>query len=87
AYIEPTPRSTALAEAMSHLSALDREIVMMLSADGLSSHEAASVLGLSPTAVRSRASRARHKLRTLLVEAEDDPEHPESSRTPVSQLP
>lgn len=72
AYIETTPESSALAAALAELSALDREIVMMLSADGLGSREVAVVLGLSPTAVRSRAHRARQKLRACLTSAEAD---------------
>ena len=77
AYIETTPERSALTAAMSELSALDREIILMLSADGLASHEVATILGLSPTAVRSRASRARTKLRKLLAsdEADDNPGH------------
>jgi RNA polymerase sigma factor (sigma-70 family) len=72
AYIETTPHRSALAAAMSELSALDREIVLMLSADGLASHEVATILGLSPTAVRSRATRARTKLRKRLASGEPD---------------
>jgi RNA polymerase sigma-70 factor, ECF subfamily len=77
AYIETIPQQSALTAAMSELSALDREIILMLSADGLASHEVATILGLSPTAVRSRASRARTKLRKRLAsdEADDDPGH------------
>ena len=81
AYGTTTPETDALDTALGTLSALDREIVMMLSADGLSSMEVGSILGLSPTAIRSRAHRARHKLRAHLsaVESDDDPlprDHP-----------
>jgi RNA polymerase sigma-70 factor (ECF subfamily) len=72
AYIETTPQRSALTAAMSELSALDREIILMLSADGLASHEVATILGLSPTAVRSRAARARTKLRKRLASGETD---------------
>jgi RNA polymerase sigma-70 factor, ECF subfamily len=72
AYIETTPERSALRAAMSELSALDREIILMLSADGLASHEVATILGLSPTAVRSRAARARTKLRKRLASGETD---------------
>lgn len=76
-YIETTPERSALTAAMSKLSALDREIILMLSADRLASHEVATILKLSPTAVRSRAARARTTLRTLLAsdETDDDPGH------------
>jgi RNA polymerase sigma factor (sigma-70 family) len=71
-YIETTPERSVLRAAMSELSALDREIILMLSADGLASHEVATILRLSPTAVRSRAARARTKLRKLLASGETD---------------
>jgi RNA polymerase sigma-70 factor (ECF subfamily) len=71
-YIEITPQRSALKAAMFELSALDREIVLMLSADGLASREVATILGLSSTAVRSRAARARAKLRKRLASGETD---------------
>lgn len=82
-YIATTPEASELAAALSELSALDREIVMMLSADGLGSREVATVLGLSPTAVRSRAHRARQKLRARLTsaEADDTPVLPDAKPT------
>jgi RNA polymerase sigma factor (sigma-70 family) len=85
-YIESTPQRSALAAAMSELSALDREIVLMLSADGLASHEVATILGLSPTAVRSRAARARTKLRRQLAsgETDDDDGHVDAAQAPLS---
>lgn len=88
AYMETTSESSALAAALAELSALDREIVMMLSADGLGSREVAVILGLSPTAVRSRAHRARQKLRTRLTsaEADDIPEPPDPTPTREQRL-
>jgi RNA polymerase sigma-70 factor, ECF subfamily len=86
-YIDTTPERTALTAAMSALPALDREIVLMLSADGLASHEVATILGLSATAVRSRAVRARTKLRQRLAsgDADDDPGHADAA--PASGAP
>lgn len=86
AYIETTPERSALTAAMSKLSTLDREIILMLSADGLASHEVATILRLSPTAVRSRAARARTKLRKLLAsgETDDDLEHVDAAPTSVN---
>jgi RNA polymerase sigma-70 factor (ECF subfamily) len=55
-----------LVAALSELSPLDREIVLMLSRDGLRPREVASILGLSPNVVRVRAHRARERLRTRL---------------------
>ena len=57
----------AVMAALSELSALDQEIITMLSWDGLAPREVASVLGLSPNAVRIRAHRARARLRVLLA--------------------
>ncbi len=85
AYIETTPERSALTAAMSELSALDREIILMLSADGLASHEVATILRLSPTAVRSRAARARTKLRKLLAsDATDDDDRGHVDAAPAS---
>jgi RNA polymerase sigma-70 factor (ECF subfamily) len=87
AYIETTPERSALTAAMSELSALDREIILMLSADGLASHEVATILRLSPTAARSRAARARTKLRKRLASGEtedDDLGHADAAPAAVS---
>jgi RNA polymerase sigma-70 factor (ECF subfamily) len=76
-YTATTPEDSALAAALPELSPLDQEIVTMLAADGLAPREVASVLGLSPNAVRIRAHRARVKLRTLMAgdDASDSAEH------------
>jgi RNA polymerase sigma-70 factor (ECF subfamily) len=85
-YVETTPEQSALRAAMAKLSALDREILLMLSADGLASHEVATILKLSPTAVRSRAVRARTKLRKQLAsgDSDDDPGHVDGAPPAVS---
>ncbi len=57
----------AAAAALSELSPLDQEIITMLSWDGLAPREVASILGLSPNAVRVRAYKARTRLRALLA--------------------
>lgn len=71
----------AVAAALSELSALDQEIVTMLSWDGLAPREVAAVLGLSPNAVRIRAHRARARLRVLLASHHtvEDGDAPEAS--------
>ena len=61
----------AVTAALSELSRLDQEIITMLSWDGLAPREVASILGLSPNAVRIRAHRARTRLRILLAADED----------------
>jgi RNA polymerase sigma factor (sigma-70 family) len=76
-YTATTPEDTALADALPELSPLDQEIVTMLAADGLAPREVATVLGLSPNAVRIRAHRARLRLRTLMAgdDTSDSAEH------------
>lgn len=83
AYTTLTPADSALAEAMSELSPLDQEIVMMLSADGLTPREVAAVLGLSPNAVRIRAHRARARLRKLLEGDPDEDTAPSEDTLPA----
>lgn len=88
-YTVATPEDNALDTALSELSELDREIVMMLSTDGLPSREVASILGLSPNAVRIRAHRARTKLRTLMSQgdAEEVAEPPDRLRVAANDGP
>jgi RNA polymerase sigma-70 factor (ECF subfamily) len=64
------PQDTSVADALAELSELDREIMMMLSFDGLAPREVASILGLSANVVRVRAHRAREKLRGTLRSTE-----------------
>ncbi|MEM9133674.1 MAG: sigma-70 family RNA polymerase sigma factor [Actinomycetota bacterium] len=53
---------------LDHLSPLDRAVVFLLDVEGLTGPELATQLGVSPAAVRKRASRARAQLRSLLDE-------------------
>ncbi len=62
-----SPEDSAVTAALSELSPVDQEIITMLSWDGLAPREVASILGLSPNAVRIRAHRARTRLRVLLA--------------------
>jgi len=59
-----------LGAALAELSPLDQEIITMMSWDGLTPREVASILGLSPNVVRVRAHRARQRLRQLLANAD-----------------
>ena len=54
--------------AMLHLSELDREIVLMVHCEGLTSREIAQLLDMEPPAVRKRHGRALRQLRELLTE-------------------
>jgi RNA polymerase sigma-70 factor (ECF subfamily) len=56
-------------DALARLGELDREVLMLTAWEGLEPREAASVLRISPAAVRTRLSRARTRLRNLLGDA------------------
>ena len=56
--------------AMAELSEEDRELLLLISWEGLSPSEAAKVLGVSSLAARSRLHRARRRLRALIEEEE-----------------
>ncbi len=76
-----SPRQPAsITAALSELSALDQEIITMISWDGLTPRQIGQVLGISPNVVRVRAHRARTKLRSLLStnDAELAPGHSSS---------
>jgi RNA polymerase sigma-70 factor (ECF subfamily) len=62
-----SPEDSAAVAALSELSPLDQEIITMLTWDGLAPREVASILGLSPNAVRVRAHKARTRLRERLA--------------------
>ena len=55
-------RRREVAEALAALSDLDREALLLMAWDGLSSNDAGLVLGLSAGAVRVRVHRARQHL-------------------------
>ncbi len=48
--------------ALARLSLRDREVILLVTFEGLTPSEAASVLGLTPEAVRKRLQRARERL-------------------------
>jgi RNA polymerase sigma-70 factor, ECF subfamily len=61
-----------LVTELTALPALDRQVVELVDLAGLRSKEAASVLGLSPGAVRMRLMRARGRLRKAAGPATDE---------------
>ncbi|TNC27113.1 RNA polymerase sigma factor [Mumia zhuanghuii] len=67
--------------ALQRLGAGDRELLMLSSWEGLEPREIAHVLDISPTAVRTRLSRARRRLRDALGDAEPVAGHEMSIRT------
>jgi len=67
-----TGDSRAMIEALSRLSALDQEALLLAAWDGLNSREAAQVLGCTPAPFRLRLHRARRRLeRALIAEPSD----------------
>lgn len=71
------PSESGVSEAVMRLSEKDREAITLIAWDGLSSGEAAHVVGQSPIAFRVRLHRAKRRLRERL-DAQD--ETPESGR-------
>jgi RNA polymerase sigma factor (sigma-70 family) len=63
---QPSPEEKNLLLALSELSPKDREALLLVEWDGLSTAEAAAVLGSSCQAVRHRLSRSRRLLREKL---------------------
>lgn len=59
--------TTALNQALSTLSALDRDVFLMREMSGLSYEEIANACELTPDAVRNRIHRARLQLRDVLA--------------------
>lgn len=68
--IQPGPGGEAaeVLEAMRELEEENRELLLLVSWEGLSPAEAARVLGISALAARSRLHRSRRRLRALLEE-------------------
>jgi RNA polymerase sigma factor (sigma-70 family) len=66
----PADEAAEVLRAMADLGDQDRELLLLVSWEGLSPGEAAKVLGVSSLAARSRLHRARRRLRALLESAE-----------------
>ena len=62
----PSPKEKALLFAISELSEMDRETLLLVELDGLSAPETALAVGSSAQAVRHRLSRTRRLLREKL---------------------
>jgi RNA polymerase sigma-70 factor, ECF subfamily len=78
-YAPPEPAATpALAAALATLTEGDHEILALVHWDGLTPREAATVLGCTPLAARTRLHRARRRLATALeaLEQEEDRREP-----------
>lgn len=71
-HLDPdTPERVAVQDALSHLTEAQREVIVLRSLLGLSTAEAAHVIGIGPDAVRARSSRAMAQLRELLTDTRD----------------
>jgi RNA polymerase sigma-70 factor (ECF subfamily) len=66
ASVEADSRVPELAAALTKLADRDREVLILTSVDGLDAEHAADALGISPTALRQRLSRARKRLGAAL---------------------
>ncbi|WP_141909371.1 RNA polymerase sigma factor [Micromonospora sp. A202] len=69
------PERLAVRAALAGLTEVDREVLMLTVWEGLQPHEVASVLGVSPAAVRTRLARARTRLRGLVGDDPGPPGH------------
>lgn len=68
--------ATIVGAALARLDERSRQLLLLVAVDGLSYAEAAEVVGLPVGTVKSRVSRARVQLGTLLAEGPDEPEAP-----------
>jgi RNA polymerase sigma-70 factor (ECF subfamily) len=64
----PDGEATEILDAMRELGEENRELLLLVSWEGLSPSEAARVLGISALAARSRLHRSRRRLRAILEE-------------------
>jgi RNA polymerase sigma-70 factor (ECF subfamily) len=74
---KPGSEATEVLRAMAGLNDEDRELLLLVSWEGLSPSEAAKVLEVSSLAARSRLHRARRRLRALI-----ESDRPSAHRSP-----
>lgn len=60
----------ALGRALGHLSSAQREVVMLVCAEGCTYEQAATICGCEVGTVRSRLNRARNALKAMLLEGQ-----------------
>jgi len=77
-HAEPADARADVLAALKRLAPADREVLLLVAWEGLTSAEAAKVLGCRPTAARARLHRARKRLRAVL-----DPQDSTPSMTPL----
>ena len=69
------PERLDVRAALARLGDLDREVLLLTAWEGLEPREVAAVLGVGPTVIRTRLSRARARLRDLLGDDPGPPGH------------
>jgi RNA polymerase sigma-70 factor (ECF subfamily) len=72
-------RSAGIRRALAALPEADREVLILQAWEGLDTKEIATVLDIEPATVRSRAHRARARLRTELDATGAEPAHERST--------
>jgi RNA polymerase sigma factor (sigma-70 family) len=88
AQIDAARTARGLHEAVARLPEGERDLLALVSVDGLTPAQAARALGIRPAAARMRLARARRKLRAALAEdAADDGGPAEVGRPAASQFP
>ena len=73
---QPEDKGVELRDAIASLSAGEAELLRLIYWDGFKSHEAAAILGINPSTVRSRMTKAKAQLRALLSTAQPEPANP-----------
>ena len=79
---EPSVEVLALREALRRLDPVDREVLTLAAWEGLSAREVGQVLGMSESAVSTRQSRARVRLREQLADPQPSPVRGRPPRDP-----
>ncbi|MBH0130232.1 RNA polymerase sigma factor [Salinibacterium sp. NK8237] len=69
-------KGAELRDAIASLSAADAELIRLIYWDGFKSHEAAVIVGVKPSTLRSRMTSIKAQLRTLLSPAPTEPVNP-----------
>lgn len=68
ARLDAESRANELTRVLDGLSQEDRELLLLIAADGLTPSEAAAAIGITPIAARVRLHRARRRAQVLLSE-------------------
>jgi RNA polymerase sigma-70 factor (ECF subfamily) len=86
ARIDAQAHHDRLRAALSAMSASERELLLLVAWEGLSTAEAARVIGIAPSAARKRLQRARERSAHLL--GDDPPDEPRQTlRTMTADRP